>query len=384
VWAKKIRGKLYYFGSWEDPQGALARYNEQAEALHSGRDPRPDADPDAATVKGVCNAFLNFKRARLESGELSPRTWDEYHETCAMLVSQLGKARLVADLGPGDFARLRDGMTKRWGPVRVGNAVQRVRSVFKYAYAAGLIAAPVRYGPEFARPSKKTLRLQRARQGARLLTADEIRRMIDGAGQPLLAMILLGINCGLGNSDCGNLPLTALDLDNGWMDFPRPKTGMPRRCSLWPETVKALREALANRPHPKDAAEAGLAFVTKYGLSWAKDTRDNPISKETKKLLNALGINGRSRLGFYTLRHTFRTVADGAKDQPAADYIMGHEVAHMSSVYRETISDERLKAVADHVRKWLFSAQPAQPTPDRAERDAPTTDEPAHVEDRKE
>jgi hypothetical protein len=34
---------------------------------------------------------------------------------------------------------------------------------------------------------------------------------------------------------------------------------------------------------------------------------------------------------------------------------MGHEVAHMSSVYRETISDERLKAVSDHVRKWLFA-----------------------------
>ena len=26
----------------------------------------------------------------------------------------------------------------------------------------------------------------------------------------------------------------------------------------------------------------------------------------------------------------------------------------MSSVYREGISDERLKAVTDHVRNWLF------------------------------
>ena len=65
--------------------------------------------------------------------------------------------------------------------------------------------------------------------------------------------------------------------------------------------------------------------------------------------------------GFYTLRHTFRTVADEAKDQPAADYIMGHEVPHMSSVYRETISDERLRAVTDHVRAWLFP--PEKPAP---------------------
>jgi integrase len=245
-------------------------------------------------------------------------------------------------------------MAKKWGPVRLHNAIQRVRSVFKYAFDAGLIPAPVRFGPGFKRPSKKTLRVHRAQQGHKLFTADEVRRMIDAAGQPLRAMLLLGINCGLGNSDCGNLPLAALDLDTGWLDYPRPKTGMPRRCALWPETVAAIREALDGRPEPKREEHSGLVFITKYGLSWAKDTPDGPITKETRKLLDALKINGRNRLGFYSLRHTFRTIADEARDQPAADYIMGHEVPHMSSVYRETISDERLKAVSEHVRGWLF------------------------------
>ena len=49
-------------------------------------------------------------------------------------------------------------------------------------------------------------------------------------------------------------------------------------------------------------------------------------------------------------------MADEAKDQPAADHIMGHESSHMSSVYRETISDERLKVVTDYVRRWLFGS----------------------------
>ncbi|HMF15043.1 MAG TPA: hypothetical protein VKE94_22160, partial [Gemmataceae bacterium] len=88
-----------------------------------------------------------------------------------------------------------------------------------------------------------------------------------------------------------------------------------------------------------------------------KPSSDNTLAKEMTKLLRKLGINGRIGLGFYTLRHTFRTVADESKDQPAVDYTMGHEVPHMSSVYRETISDARLKAVSDYVRGWLFKKE---------------------------
>src|SRR2546421_8295198 len=75
-WAKKIRGKMHYFGPWDDPDGALAKYLEQKDDLHAGRKPRPDTA--ATTVKDVTNAFLNHKQALLDAGELSPHTWANY------------------------------------------------------------------------------------------------------------------------------------------------------------------------------------------------------------------------------------------------------------------------------------------------------------------
>src|SRR5262249_59014311 len=114
------------------------------------------------------------------------------------------------------------------------------------------------------------------------------------------------------------------------------------------------RGAMVIRPTPKSKDDAALVFITKYGLSWAKDTSTNPVSQEFGKLLRSLHINGRNGLGFYTLRHSHRTVGDEVKDQPAADFIMGHARDDMASVYRERISNERLKAVTDQVRAWLF------------------------------
>jgi integrase len=368
TWAKKIRGKMHYFAPWDDPAGAERKYNEQKEALHAGRKVREDAG--GYTVKQLCNDFYDAKEVLVGSGELTPRTLQNYDDANMLVLAKFGGSRLVADLDPDDFAALRKVMVdKKWSAVTVAGYVLRVRVLFKFAFDNGSIDRPVRYGQNFKAPSQKKLRLDRAKKGHKLFTAEEVRALIDGAlvvgkrgpelvqaGPVMRAMVLLGINCGFGNADCGRLTKSNLDLAAGVIDYPRPKTGIQRRCVLWPETVAALRAALAIRPEPKDPADDDLVFITVRGAPWAKDTADQTQSKEFGKILHAFGFNGRTGLGCYTLRHTFRTIADEAKDQPAADYIMGHEGPHMSTVYRETISDERLKAVAEHVREWLYGA----------------------------
>lgn len=354
-WGKKVRRKVHYFGNVaNDPkgEGALALWLEQKDDLIAGRKPR---SKDGLTVYELCTKFLHSKQKLADAGEITQRTFRDHKDTCKRIVAKFGENRLVDDLRAEDFEELRASVAKDGGPHHVGNTVQRVRVVFKYAYDAGLILAPVRYGPAFKKPSKKVLRLARAEKGPKMLEAADVLKLLNAADVQMQAMIYLAVNAGMGNSDVGNLPLAVLDLDGGWLDYPRVKTGIDRRIPLWPETVAALREAIAKRPKPKTPEAEPLVFVTKYGAPWAKATVDNPVTKEFRKLLDVTKLH-RPGLGFYTLRHVFRTIADGSRDQPAINSIMGHADPSMAAIYRERIEDARLRAVADHVREWLQAA----------------------------
>jgi integrase len=362
-WAKKVRGKTHFFGAWADPDAALEKWVADKDALLAGRVPAPTSDE--LTVKQLVNAFLATKKHLVETGELKQRSWDDYEAVCGRIVKVFGPGRLVADLRPADFTKLRTAFAKTHGPVALSNDIGRSRVVFNYAYKQDLVDRPPKYGDSFKKPSRKVLRCERQKKGPRMFQADQLRAMIDGAGLQLRVMIYLGINCGFGNMDCATLPLKALDLEKGWVDFGRPKTGIHRRCPLWAETVAAIRAAIATRYKPKNSALANRLFVTKYKAGWEqKKNRDDPISKECTKVLKTLGFH-RPGIGFYALRHTFETIGLKSRDRDAVRAIMGHipDGNDMSAVYNEEAPDDaRLLAVVNYIRGWLFPT-PATATP---------------------
>jgi integrase len=195
-----------------------------------------------------------------------------------------------------------------------------------------------------------------------MFEADELRRIIDAASMPLRAMILLGINGGFGNTDVANIPKSAVNLDSGWVDFPRPKTAVKRHVPLWPETVESIREVIATRPDPVDLDDSELCFLTVRGTRFvrvqeSKTTEGrfvtiNSLSRRFESVLKSLGIKGGR--GFYARRHTFETITGESKDQVAVNAVMGHVDDSMAATYRERISDERLLDMVNVVRTWLW------------------------------
>ncbi len=388
-WCKKRKGVVRYFGRVvDDPKGVAAleeylRVKDDAD-LWAGGTPR--TEPDDVTIKELVNKFLAHKELLRDNGELSPRTYQGYYATCAAIVATFGRQRTVLGISPDDFRKLREKLAKsRKAAVALRNEMQRVRSVFKFAYDDNLISSPVRFGPSFAKPKLEVVRRERERHrdehGDRMFEACELRTMLavlngtdvtlevkkGESGEPIVvtgkaspalrAMILLATNCGFGQTDLANLPTRAIDFEAGWLDFARVKTAIRRKIPLWPETIDAIQAWLKVRPKAKNREDDGMLFITRTGHRWVKlnagGMPNDSIGQEFNKLLTKLQLK-RSKVGFYAIRHGFETIAGETGDQVAVDAVMGHVQQGMSAAYRERIGDDRVKRVVDHVRKWLF------------------------------
>jgi integrase len=369
AWQKKINGKLHYFhrwgrvvrGSMQRLEGdgwelALALYEAQVDDIQRGRKPRAriedgkvvTTEPAGFTLAHLCNEFLTAKTRKLEAREIGGRIFAEYRTITDLLIDTFGDTRHVDDLTPDDFEKLRAVMAKRWGPVRMLTETVRVKSVFKYALEKGRIEKPINYGPEFKPPTRSVLRRHRAQSGGKMLQAAEVRKLIEAADAPMRAMIYLGINCAMGNTDCANLKTNHLDLDRGWLVYPRPKTGIERRSPLWPESIAAIREVLGDR-------QEGHVFLNERGTPLIRVTEKNHtdlVSVRFAALLKRVKL-ARPGIGFYGLRHSHRTAADAARDPVACNLIMGHVDDSMAATYREEVDDARLEAVVKIVADWL-------------------------------
>ena len=343
-WAKKIKGRTHFFGHWDDWQGALERFQYENDYLQQGKTP-PPRDQTALTVGELVNMMLEHREAKVDSGELAARTFNDYKATGKLLVAEFGRHTTVESLTPLDFTKFRKKLSERLGLVALGNEIGRCRVFFNFATKNELIEKTVKFGTGFDKPSRKSLKREKQSKADKIFTVKELAQLYEVAGAQMKAFILLALNGGLGNSDIGQLE--AKHIQGDWIRYPRPKTLVDRQFPLWKETKEAIQEA-----RQTSQPDSPLVFLTKYGQVWYKDSKNSPLSAEFRKLCLSCGLHVEGR-GFYSLRHQFRTVADGCRDQVAINHVMGHCDDSMAATYREWIEPERLQKVVDHVYQWI-------------------------------
>jgi hypothetical protein len=98
-WCKKVRGKLWYFGTWKVPQAALEEYLRQKGDLQAGRQPGLRRD-DRLDLAELCNAFLKRSEERVRAGDITPRTFGDDRDVCAMMLQHFGRTADPEKLHP--------------------------------------------------------------------------------------------------------------------------------------------------------------------------------------------------------------------------------------------------------------------------------------------
>ena len=361
-WAKKIRGKHHFFGIWGDHDAALQKYLDERDDLQAGRIPQR-VSSGVVNVGSLVNLFLAQWEAKVQSGTISPRTFVDYRDCAKMLIEKLGRSTAADTLAPTNFAGLRNQWASKYSSGRLNKLVTMTRTIFKWSWESDLLKVPVKLGPDFKGASKRQIREQRNAVATKLFEASELQTILKAATPTLRAMILLAVNCGYGNTDIATVKQS--HIAGGWVNYPRPKTAVPRRAPLWPETEAAIAEVIQRRPKATNAEDAGLIFLTVHGAPWVRPgiESNDEVSKAFRKLLTRTELY---RLGrtFYALRHTFATIGDDARDSVAVAAILGHADASMTANYRQRIEDARLLAVTDHVRHWLFGETVTETKPE--------------------
>jgi hypothetical protein len=111
-----------------------------------------------------CRAFGPFatcvigsyaKEVDVDSGELSPRMFGDYHATCERICDKSARRDWSQTWPPRETASRVCQTATGWANGVAGS----IR--FKYGYDAGLIQQPIRFGPGFKTPSKAKLRKER-------------------------------------------------------------------------------------------------------------------------------------------------------------------------------------------------------------------------------
>lgn len=336
-WRKRIGGVDYYFGSFEEIpyKVALSQMRRKQLAIADGHKPA-----GKLRVSDLVDLWLEAKAQEVSIGHIRDVTFDKYKHVAVFISDEIGSRR-VDLVKPSEFRQLQVAAASRWGYHKQRDLVSITRMIFGWGVDEDAIN-PVRIPKSFRKPLRPSEgSSDDASDDKYTWTPDDIR----GARTALLASqaswgeaaLLLGINCGLGNTDVSGLEWRHIEEVEGQLVLkkPRAKNGRARMIPLWNMTVSALG--------PRGE---GRILTTRTGLPLVGTARRDALGQTFRR------VTGKP---FYGLRHMFMTIGSQVGDSEAVRFMMGHAPRDMADHYilSPAWSMSRLMKITEHIETWL-------------------------------
>lgn len=187
-WAKKVRGKLHYFGSWKDgPDAALDLWLEQKDELLVGRKPRAKAGVKQVSVQDACDFYLDHIEEQVQKGKRTLHWYQDVRLTCRII-----KATIKATIGPNwaadslstdDFKELADRFEvtskgRAASPVTTRGHTTRTRGMFNWLMKTGHVKTVPQYGVNFDAPSQNEVDNHRDDQQTKLFNRNQVLALL--------------------------------------------------------------------------------------------------------------------------------------------------------------------------------------------------------------
>lgn len=231
------------------------------------------------------------------------------------LLSQVG----LSDVEDYAKRRLKDGVMG----ATVNRELACLKNIFNVADRLGEFCGknPVK-GFEFFREEKRD---------AHILDLDELRRLLDAAGERMRRIILLAWGTGMRRGEILGLKWADIDFERGSLFLKKTKSGKPRRVQLDPVVAGVLQEIERTSeyvfPNPKTGGPV-------------KDTKTAWIRAREKAELP-------KTLRFHDLRHNFGTLlSERGVSLPTIMEMLGHAQISTTMRYQNPTTEAKTRAAS--------------------------------------
>ena len=341
-YCKKVKGKMYYFGS--DKKEAMQRYLDQATYLHGCQNNLQKPTSDNMKLKQLCDMYLKYQYSKLQASDLTASHYNEQVCSLNKLMAFLGQNTDTNKISTLDLQNYKRKIQKSHVSVsRLNLHISIMKALFRWARKNDVL--------ENIPNIDAVSRGQIVHQEKFTFNPEQTNKLLSAADVKMRAMIWLGLNCGFGCTDCSELKWTDLDFVNARVRLPRRKTGVSRDLPLWPETIEAIEKVprtgklvfYTSRGNPD------IHTISKPdGNGNEKYTTLNTVTTKFSRLIKKSDLDVPKGTGFYTLRRTAATIAARSGDPFAVQRLLGHADLQMATRYVQDVSEQTDRVIENN------------------------------------